>query len=330
MSKYLIYTLVMAVAFLALPSQTTSRIATPEYFTFVDRENPETGEIEGTTIPSYQFYSSLNESNTFEIPLPRKQPLTSDNCTELNVTGDSENRMDIIFIATHFYPDIGPDSKFASDVELMKSKFNTFPKFAGSLDKINFYRVDDIDPNDECYEIGMNPVCLNKTKLINMASQCAGYDQNNNDQIVVLFNGDVAPFGAAIAEKGFAYMPSNMYLFMIHEFGHSFAGLGDEYDKHVPPTTNLEPEYPNCASTTPGFTCSDKWGDKMGNGVGCYNTCGYTNWQRPTFNNSVMRDHRTDHFCPVSEEVVSDFLSIYKDPPPPKKPIKLRYRYKSF
>ena len=275
---------------------------------FYDRTDPKTGRITGGVMLGKDDCPCLQSVGDSLVDQERAD--TCNSCVRLVYNGDPSGKLDVIFIATHFYPETGPGSKFAQDVDLMLVKFFGFPQFADNLTKINFYRVDCIDPYDECYEISQAPLCRNKDKLRALASRCPGYDPQNNDQIVVLFNGDNTPFAAAMAEKGFAYVPSNKHLFMIHEFGHSFAFLGDEYDKHV--STGVEPQYPNCASQTPGYTCAEKWGDLIGQGgVGCRPGCGYYNWYRPTYSDCMMRDETRDHFCPVCAREVDNLLSIY-------------------
>ncbi|MBI2139616.1 hypothetical protein HYU14_01720 [Candidatus Woesearchaeota archaeon] len=67
----------------------------------------------------------------------------------------------------------------------------------------------------------------------------------------------------------------------LHEFGHSFGGLYDEYD--FGSSTAFPPfRIPNCD----GSDCS-KWSSL--NSTGCFPGCGYTNWYR-AYDNTIMRN----------------------------------------
>lgn len=307
-SIFSIITIVLA-SFLVAILPTSSRDIRTSDFVFYDTINPVSGEISG----GMEFDTAQLQSNDlFEIPTDKKSG-NSSACVRLDYHGDPATKLDVVFIATHFYPEVGPGSKFATDVELMKEKFYSFPQFADNISKFNFYRLDIRDPEDECKEVMGNPVCSNKTKIINMAKTCPGFDLKNNDQIIIMFDKDNGNFIYGRATPNTVYMPSDGQALMIHEFGHSFARLGDEYPNGS--TATIDPPYPNCASLTPGYTCTDKWGDLIGqNGVGCYQTCGASNWYRPTSLDSVMNHPAINHFCPVSTRVVDKLLSIYTKP----------------
>ncbi|MFH0970161.1 MAG: hypothetical protein V1776_01740 [Candidatus Diapherotrites archaeon] len=76
---------------------------------------------------------------------------------------------------------------------------------------------------------------------------------------------------------------------LVHEFGHSFGGLSDEYDARsaVQKANNIDLNggdslfRANCDSS---IICS-KWSDFTG--IDCNAICGFTNWRRP-YNQSVM------------------------------------------
>ncbi|MEK6970962.1 MAG: hypothetical protein AABW68_04745 [archaeon] len=71
---------------------------------------------------------------------------------------------------------------------------------------------------------------------------------------------------------------------LVHEFGHSFGGLADEYDTSAlitPPSFGT----PNCDDNYSGNACF-KWSDICTNC--CIQSCGYPGWYRP-YENSIMR-----------------------------------------
>lgn len=279
---------------------------------FFDAIDPKTGDLVGNYMTATEFDSN-NKSNQ---PIPELPPIViPSNCTKLQYQGQPQNKLDIVFVPVHQYGVVGDGSKFAQDVDNFQQEFYDFPQWADNISKINFYRIDNLDFNDGCQASQQNPIC-DRQRIIEAASQCLGFDLDNNDQIIILFDQETVPVSYSRAEPDYnmAYVKSDAPYMMMHEFGHSFAGLGDEYNSGYEAT--VDPWFPNCASDTAGFTCNEKWGDQMSNSVGCYEVCGATNWYRPTFSDSVMKNVFLDHFGPVSTEVVEELLSVYRDPRP--------------
>jgi hypothetical protein len=237
----------------------------------------------------------------------------SDACVPLLYNGHPSSKLDVIFVAQHQYPATGAGSKFASDVDALLQRFYDFPQFAANISRFNFWRVDATVPDDSCEEYVYNPICWDIQKVRDIADNCIDFDWTL-DRIIVVFNADSAVYnyGRGDFDQRAAFMPSNAASIMIHEFGHAFADLGDEYDSAFP--AQVEPHYVNIASLTPGWTCQDKWGDLIGtNGVGCFQNAGATNWYRPTQNDCIMRISSLDHYCPVCGREVDRLLRNYRD-----------------
>lgn len=103
---------------------------------------------------------------------------------------------------------------------------------------------------------------------------------------------------------------------VVHEFGHSFAGLADEYfyddqysDYYHP---DVEPWEPNI-TTKADF--SSKWEDMTGRcGVGLYEGGGYMSkgvW-RPS-RDCRMRTNQARSFCPVCKRAIERMIRFYTD-----------------
>jgi hypothetical protein len=101
---------------------------------------------------------------------------------------------------------------------------------------------------------------------------------------------------------------------VVHEFGHSFAGLADEYfyddqysDYYHP---GVEPWEPNITTQT---DFSSKWEDMMGRcDVGLHEGGGYMSkgvW-RPSAN-CRMRTNEARGFCPVCRRAIERMISFY-------------------
>ncbi|MBU0613418.1 M64 family metallopeptidase [Patescibacteria group bacterium] len=282
---------------------------------FFDAIDPKTSQPIGGYTTADQFYTDAKSNQAPSDPIEDTPFVIPNNCTRLQHSGDPTNRLDIVFVPVHQYGEVGSDSKFAQDVSIFIQEFKDFPQMSDNMDKMNFYRIDSLNFSDGCMAYQQNPVC-DRDMIIDIVSQCPGFNLDNNDQIVILFDQETVPVSYSRAEPDYnmAYLQSSAPYLMMHEFGHSFAGLGDEYNSGYP--ASVDPWFPNCASETPGFTCDDKWGSQMDSTVGCYEVCGATNWYRPTFSDSVMKNVFLDHFCPISTEVVDRLLSIYRDQKP--------------
>ena len=117
---------------------------------------------------------------------------------------------------------------------------------------------------------------------------------------------------------------------VVHEFGHSFAGLADEYfyDDDVMTDTyplDVEPWEPNI-STRIDF--ASKWEDMLGKGtpiptptaeserypVGVYEGGGYSakGIYRPA-DNCRMRTNEYPTFCPVCQRAIQRLIEFYTE-----------------
>lgn len=101
---------------------------------------------------------------------------------------------------------------------------------------------------------------------------------------------------------------------VVHEFGHSFAGLADEYAYEWESLnfypTDVEPWEPNI-TTRVDFNI--KWADMMGkNGVGLFEGAGYSmkGVYRPV-DSCRMRDNQNPEFCPVCQRAIRNVIEFY-------------------
>jgi hypothetical protein len=93
---------------------------------------------------------------------------------------------------------------------------------------------------------------------------------------------------------------------LVHEFGHSFGDLADEYvDENYYSTSNFDvTKYPNC-DTTPCTVWTD-----MEN-ASCYEGCSLNRYYRPT-ETSIMRSLSSATFGPVNERELLKRLLYYE------------------
>jgi len=227
--------------------------------------------------------------------------LYAPSCVRVAGSGSVADKIDVTFLAEG-YEDM---EKFQQDVldyidfEKEKNGLTAIEPFKSNEDKFNFYfvnRTTDLECELGCFGID-RLVCCNDNKVKQTAAQCP------SDEIFVLI--DTKDFCGA--SKDYATVctieDSRAGLVLVHEFGHTFGGLGDEYSYGKSGDTNV----PNCDVAG----CS-KWSGIPG--TGCFPTCGYTNLFRATNRNSLMNIY-IDNFGPVSTGVLIDKLSNFKSSP---------------
>ena len=281
---------------------------------------------EGTkcgTFPSAYEMSALCEqyfasnptlvSQCMESPAPPGEvSFTPGACNALDLNGPMESRLNIIFIPSHYYSDI---SEFAADVPAFREALLDFPFYSDNEHKINFLFLASTDASDGCMLAGNTTPYCDIPSMKGIASAC-NYSETRGDQIVVLFDNRAVgtPYARGEGPDDILFIGSSSSSIFVHEFSHSFGDLGDTYDGSW--NNTVDPQYPNCASDTPGYTCADKWGDLLGtvsNGqlVGCYANCHAENWYRPTFDGDVMRDQSKDFYDPVALRHMESLMAGY-------------------
>lgn len=113
---------------------------------------------------------------------------------------------------------------------------------------------------------------------------------------------------------------------VVHEFGHSFAGLGDEYayeNEQIPMYPHdVEPWEKNLTTLT---SFSEKWADMIPNGtkiptpivpgkskVGVYEGAGYSlNGVYRGYPDCRMRTNENPEFCPICRKALTDLIDFY-------------------
>ena len=92
---------------------------------------------------------------------------------------------------------------------------------------------------------------------------------------------------------------------VMHEFGHSFGDLADEYvDDYYLSFSFKGDNYPNCDSSS-----CDKWAETEG--TGCFKGCSTDGFYRGT-KNSLMKSLSAKYFGPINKEVLKEKLDVYE------------------
>lgn len=211
----------------------------------------------------------------------------------------SPTTFDILFIADS-YTDF---TQFHQDAQDMFNLFISVEPFSQFTDSIKLLMADNA-ANLGCYQPPDIPrliVC--DRYLIFLAALT-----HNFDSIIVVHNsneygGSGSP-GVAVTYRDVNTLAAQV---MVHEFGHSFGNLMDEYSYNSSFPTGQEVPWANCD----WYPCI-KWSGIPD--TDCFSTCGYINLSRSTDNDSLMRTLIPDHgfrFGPVSEAHLYDLLTEY-------------------
>lgn len=188
-------------------------------------------------------------------------------------SGPSTNRVDLVFLGDGYLT--SESSKFSSQVESIsqgsflqmplqeyKNYFNIHQVFAPSTDsgidnddQLGTLKDTALDAQFYCQNVKEN-VCVDVSKAWELAAQARDFDQ-----IAVLINsssngGSAYPFSdISVVTAGYSQATNNL----LHQIGHSFANLADEYDNGAWPTyTGFEPAEPNVSAQNTEAMLSQK------------------------------------------------------------------------
>ncbi|MDO8592950.1 MAG: M64 family metallopeptidase [bacterium] len=141
-------------------------------------------------------------------------------CVGVINNGDSSNKLDIVFVADG-YADI---SKFTNDVNQLIQTLLTPEPLKSNSKGINFYRIDRIG---SLQPAGVDPFTGPAPFYWkDMVAKCAGYD------LVAVIKNTTTSTPKAYFDDNPKWLFTGMnwpLSTIIHEFGHAFADLGDEY-----------------------------------------------------------------------------------------------------
>lgn len=214
--------------------------------------------------------------------------------------------LDLIIVADGYSNDM---SLFESDAQSIANFFGAIEPYRSNLERLKITRVDNMTSLG-CYNNcgGIERlICCDSNKVFRAVSGI------NHDEIIVITNmneygGSGYIDGSDCAEaSSYAVTFRDMDYYArevaVHETGHSFGGLWDEYEYGI---SGSGDDGPNCVYDP---ACA-KW--KGTPGTGCYAGCSYSGMYRPTENSCLMRTLTPAggyRFCPVCENRIRDKLT---------------------
>ena len=211
----------------------------------------------------------------FIVKINQKPEIVKD-CNVI-IENEGKDKIDIVF----FTDDV---NKNKAD-EYTEFFLNSEP-FSNYKNKFNFYNAG----NSDCNMIEDTLFCYSKD-LIKKSSICP------NDYIIVL-----SDTSEKIRSSSYLNVISlnvnNPKSVFLHEFGHAFANLADEYVPSIPPFFSK-----NCASKCDNF--------QEYNIEKCFGGCSKNNYFRSS-EESVMRTLKTNNFEKVNSILISKNLDKYE------------------
>lgn len=263
----------------------------------------------------------------------KQQPLPH---SYLHKGGDSKEAIDVVILAEGYTAE--EMSTFMADARIAAEEILAYEPFKSHKEKFNFIAVEspsvDSDvsvPQDEAWRetaVGSNFMTFYMERYLTSGNVYAMYDLATNipcEHFIILANTDT--YGGGGIYNSYTLTTAHHPAFrpvVVHEFGHSFAGLGDEYfyegslDNDEMHSVEHEPWEPNI-TTLVDF--ESKWADMIEEGVeiptevtpqrtknytvGVYEGGGYRSKgiYRPA-DVCRMRNNVAERFCPVCERAI--------------------------
>ena len=255
---------------------------------------------------------------------------------ELEVKGPPDEKLDIVLVPSHFYgEDPADNTKWIADAAAIQKKLLEHHFWKNYRDKINLYRLDASITND--FKNSGEGSWAPDDETIKEFAQVNLPFFNQKDQIIFVIESDaykndaIYSSGHTRADLNMVKLETDHLYSLVHEFGHSFGELYDEYGVKVT-IPDWKSDYPNIATVQPGNTCNDKWKDlnnvvieapgtwieseawRFSRIVGCYDTTteGFeVKGFRSTVEACIMNNDEAFPFCPVCQRQLVTLLNKY-------------------
>jgi hypothetical protein len=297
-----------------------------------------------------EFYSRKNKEQTwnkkFDLEVdPESYFISHERKNQFNAfkvinNGDPETKLDIVFIPDGYTIDQMGD--FKKDCDRFAGYLINSAPYNEVKNQINFWGVE--APSEESgtdlpgENVWKKTIANSTFYTFDSERYLMIYDTKTlrdlaanvpYDQIVVLINSD--KYGGGGIYNDYATVASknaDANFIVTHEFGHSFAGLGDEYytsdvavENFYP--SNVEPWEPNLTTLV---SFEKKWKNMLKSGtpiptvvtdenktkVGVFEGGGYVakGVYRPMFD-CTMKSVQYDNFCPVCKSAIKEMVKYY-------------------
>lgn len=253
----------------------------------------------------------------------------------LHQSGTSNHCIDVVFVPAGYTE--GEKDKMYSDLDILCGQFFSKPPFSDNKNKVNIWAVERFDSESGIPGLKTSKVATNDLGVHYNTFGSERYLMTEQlwtlhdavigipyDQIVILCNSSVYGGGGIYNFYASTYMNPNDGFVLVHEFGHSFAGLGDEYAENDSDaglvSSEVEPWERNITSLK---NFKGKWEDmldkdtpiptpcnKKFQGVGVFEGAAYQSrgMYRP-YQDCLMRSNAP--FCPVCTREIQNMIDYY-------------------
>jgi len=221
-------------------------------------------------------------------------------CVSVQINGNPDNKIDVVFLG-YAYKDI---EDFSKDInKYLQEVILSLEPFQSNADKFNFYRVDKIIEQGCTVS---NFIRCDEFEIKKLAALCP------NDHIFILMDKNtitnlLSPVRSSAISNMIKINTADSKFVVIHEFGHTFGGLADEYvdDPYYRSIGFAAADYPNC-----DINLCPKWADI--NNTECVQGCSTSSYYRGT-TTSIMRDLSDTFFGPINEFELQKKLDRYEN-----------------
>ena len=270
----------------------------------------------------------------------RDKPLSA-NVRKVIDNGNSNKNVDIVFIAEGYTKE--EQTKFINDIKRLTDYLFSFPPYDKYKDKFNIWAVESVSAQSGCddprKDVWKSTIVNSSFNTFNSDRYLTSLDVRTirdyaanapYDQIYVLVNTDKYGGGGVYNHFSLTSVDNDYSKqVFIHEFGHAFAGLADEYFYEWDDTyenffnKKIEPWQPNI-TTLVDF--DKKWKSMLANdtpvptpptdtlNVGVYEGAGYSakGIYRPAIN-CRMKTNEAKGFCPVCQKAIVDMIEFLSE-----------------
>lgn len=264
----------------------------------------------------------------------QKEELIS--AVSLHHAGESNRCLDVVIVPAGY--SLQDKDKMYADLKTCSEHLFSKPPFSDAKDKINVWTVERFDSQSgipglktskaDFNDLGMHyntfgsERYLMTEQLWNLHDEILGVAY---DQIVILCNSDVYGGGGIYNFYASTYVNKENGFVLVHEFGHSFAGLADEYSSNDSDAGMVSSEIePWERNITLMKDFSGKWGDMIEkdipiptpktveyeNKVGVFEGAAYqTKGMYRPYQDCLMRSDKP--FCPVCTREIQRMIEYH-------------------
>lgn len=262
--------------------------------------------------------------------------------TRTLVNGDPENHVDIAFVAEGYT--LKEMEKFRSDAKRMADYFLSIAPYKEMADRFNFYALE--APSVESgvtipgkrqwvnTNIRSSFYTFDMERYLTTSETRAIYDIAANvpyDMVFVLVNSKQYGGGGFYNHYGQSTVDHpQSTIVALHEFGHQFAGLADEYytsavtysdfynlafepwEPNITTNVDFQSKWPNLI--TPGVPIPTPRTDAFKNATGMFEGGGYLS--KGIFSPAMdcrMKTNDAPGFCPVCQEAIRRMIRFYTE-----------------